>query len=214
MENNEENKVEKNIEKNKELIEESAASANFEHTARLRTVDMEESKKKVFNVSLKHSIKTSPRYRKKYALLIVIVLAVFIGAYQFVKVKEMDFKLLQKNVSSKIDGVDLKKGDDLTLRKLYAINETEYSDFVSFAPKSNMVADEILIIKCKPGQADQVMAKIQKRVESQTKSFKDYAPQQYNIITTSELKKKGDYVIFVSAKNIAAINDEIKASYK
>ena len=203
------------MDKNKKNKKEETSSANFEHTARLRIVELEKPKNKMFDkAKLKYSVKTSPKYRKKYAILIALVLLAFIFAYQFVKVKEFNFLLLQKNISSRIDGVDLKKGDVGTLKKLYSINGTEYEKFILFAPKSNMVADEILVIKCKPGQADTVMAKVQKRIDSQSNSFKNYAPDQYAIIASSELKKKGDYVIFVSAKNMGAINNEIKASYK
>lgn len=203
------------MEKDREKEKSDLSSVNYEHTARLRTINVEKSKKKIFNKArLKHSIKTSLPYRKKYALLIIIVLVVFIGSYQFVKVKEVNFTVLPNNISKKIGSENLEKGDALTLRKLYAINDMEYDDFVLFAPKSNMVADEILVIKCKPGQADSVMAKIEKRIDNQSNSFKNYAPAQYGIISSSELNKKGDYVFFVSAKNTATINNAIKDSYK
>ncbi len=203
------------MEKDKDKEKSNVSPTNYEHTARLRTVDIEKPKKKMFNKErLRSSIKTSPLYRKKYTILALIVLVAFIGAYQLVKVREINFTTLPENISRKIDGEDLERGNALTLRKLYSINDMEYDDFVLFAPKSNMVADEILVVKCKPGQADSVMAKIQNRIENQSNSFKNYAPAQYGIISSSELSKKGDYVYFISAKNTSAINKAIKDSYK
>lgn len=234
------------MEKDKEHEKEknNASVANSEHTARLRTIDVDEpKKKKIFDkgrlskyarkagksvkkdnaVKADSTVKTdkavksskmSPTYRKKYIILAVVVLVCFIGAYQFVKVKDVNFTVLPENISNKIDSEDLERGDALTLRKLYNINNGEYDEFVLFAPKSNMVADEILVIKCKPKQIDSVMAKIQKRIDDQSNSFKNYAPAQYGIISSSELKKKGDYIFFVSAKNIGAINKAIDNSYK
>ncbi|MBC2577042.1 DUF4358 domain-containing protein [Peptostreptococcus russellii] len=203
------------MEKDKDKEKSNVSPTNYEHTARLRTVDIEKPKKKMFNKErLRSSIKTSPLYRKKYTILALIVLVAFIGAYQLVKVREINFTTLPENISRKIDGEDLERGNALTLRKLYSINDMEYDDFVLFAPKSNMVADEILVVKCKPGQADSVMAKIQNRIENQSNSFKNYAPAQYGIISSSELSKKGDYVYFISAKNMGAINKAIKDSYK
>jgi len=203
------------LEKDKDKEKSNVSPTNYEHTARLRTVDIEKPKKKMFNKErLRSSIKTSPLYRKKYTILALIVLVAFIGAYQLVKVREINFTTLPENISRKIDGEDLERGNALTLRKLYSINDMEYDDFVLFAPKSNMVADEILVVKCKPGQADSVMAKIQNRIENQSNSFKNYAPAQYGIISSSELSKKGDYVYFISAKNTSAINKAIKDSYK
>ena len=202
------------LEKNSE-IENNASSVNCERTARLRTVNIDKKPKKMFTKErIKSSIKTTAPYRRKYIALAVIVLIAFIGAYQFVKVKDMNFEVLPENISKKIDSEDLERGDALTLRKLYNINNMEYDSFVLFAPKSNMVADEILVIKCKPGQTETVMAKIQKRKDSQADTFKRYAPVQYGIVSSSELKKKGDYVYYVSAKNMGAINKAIKDSYK
>lgn len=202
------------MEKGKDKEKSNVSPTNYEHTARLRTVDIEKPKKMFNKKRLRPSIKTSPLYRKKYAILALIVLVAFIGAYQLVKVREINFTTLPENISRKIDGEDLERGNALTLRKLYSINDMEYDNFVLFAPKSNMVADEILVVKCKPGQADSVMAKIQNRIESQSNSFKNYAPAQYGIISSSELSKKGDYVYFISAKNTSAINKAIKDSYK
>lgn len=202
------------MKKGKDKEKSNVSPTNYEHTARLRTVDIEKPKKMFNKKRLRPSIKTSPLYRKKYAILALIVLVAFIGAYQLVKVREINFTTLPENISRKIDGEDLERGNALTLRKLYSINDMEYDNFVLFAPKSNMVADEILVVKCKPGQADSVKAKIQNRIESQSNSFKNYAPAQYGIISSSELSKKGDYVYFISAKNTSAINKAIKDSYK
>ena len=211
------NEIEKNneIDKNSEIENNNISSVNCERTARLRTINIDKKPKKMFTKErISSSIKTTAPYRRKYMILALVVLIAFIGAYQFVKVKDMNFEVLPENISKKIDSEDLERGDALTLRKLYNINNMEYENFVLFAPKSNMVADEILVIKCKPGQIDTVMAKIQKRKESQAETFKRYAHVQYGIVSSSELKKKGDYVYYVSAKNMGAINKAIKDSYK
>ena len=231
----------KGKEKEQEQEKNNPSLVNSEHTARLRTINVGNKKKKnLFDKSafskytrkknkdvktgktekaekiskISKMSKMSPTYRKKYFILVIVVLVCFIGAYQFVKVRDVNFAVLPENISKKIDSEDLERGDALTLRKLYNINNGEYDEFVLFAPKSNMVADEILVMKCKPKQIDSVMAKIQKRIDDQSNSFKNYAPKQYGIISSSELKKKGDYIFFVSAKNIGAINKAIDSSYK
>ncbi|WP_242969077.1 DUF4358 domain-containing protein [Peptostreptococcus russellii] len=205
---------------------------NYEHTARLRIVkDVKEQKDgkkpRVNDLKEKKSIKedasvTASRkpmkmssiYRKKYTLLAVIVCAVFILAYQFIKVKDVDFAALRSNISKNIDTSELYIGNEQDLRKLYGINQNEIENYVSFAPKSNMDANEILVVKCNSEYSDIVMKKVQGRVDSQSNSFKNYAPDQYKIISSSELKKKGDYIYFVSAKDVNAVDNIIKKSYK
>lgn len=190
-----------------------------EQTARLRIIaseDMIRPKKESKRTILKERkpLKASSAYRKKYMILFAVVFIVFVIAYQFVKVKDVDFKKLDAELSNALDMEDFQKGSELTLRKLYGISKGEYVEFLSFAPKSNMLANEILVIECKPGTVDSVMARIQSRVDSQSNSFKNYAPDQYKIIANSQLKKRGDYVYFISLKDPSGVNNSIKNSYK
>ncbi|WP_242961532.1 DUF4358 domain-containing protein [Peptostreptococcus faecalis] len=200
-------------------VPESETNKQLEQTARLRIIKSEEfeSKKKGTIIKEKFRIKpmkTSSKYRRKYIGLVICVLVAVILAYQFVKVKEVDFSKLSNNIQKKVDMDEFLKGDDMTLRKLYGIESTEVEGYVSFAPKSNMSAEEILVIKCKPNRSEDVLKKVQNRVDAQSNSFKNYAPEQYSIVSGSELEKKGDYVYFISSKNINSINQIIDESYK
>ena len=51
-------------------------------------------------------------------------------------------------------------------------------------------------------------------MDAQSKSFKNYAPDQYKIMSSSVLKKKGDYIYFISYENVDLINKIIKANYE
>ena len=84
-------------------------------------------------------------------------------AYQLVKVKNLDFATLGANVEKKVSMENFVKGNDLSLRKLYGINKIEVEKYISYVPKSNMMANEILIVKAKPEYADAILARIQKR---------------------------------------------------
>lgn len=215
-------KVENIVEKmsdNKKNNQQNDKKVNFEQTARLRVIkseDIESTRKgkKVSNKMTRKPMKMSSIYKKKYLILWLTVLFVFIIAYQFVKVKDIDFIKLDNVVSKKIDFTTVEKGDDLTLRKLYGISKIEIDRYLLYAPKSNMDANEILVLKCKPEYVDSIMNRIQNRVDSQSKSFKNYAPAQYEILSKSELSKKGDYIYFISHKDVNVINNAIKNSYK
>lgn len=193
--------------------------SSFEHTARLRIITSEEieSTKRGINFKNKFSrkpLKTSSIYRKKYVVLWLVVILVFILAYQFVKVKDLDFKEASTQIENSVNMDNLQKGNILTLRKLYGINKNEVKDYISFAPKSNMIASEVLIIKSKPEYVDKIMNSIRSRVDSQANSFKSYAPDQFNIINNSELYKKGDYIYFLSSENLPKVKEAISMSYK
>lgn len=177
---------------------------NYEQTARLRIIKSEEIEADLKGKTIKNKLnkikpmKTSSIYRKKYLVLALVVVLIFVLAYQLVKVKNLDFATLGANIEKKVSMENFVKGNDLSLRKLYGINKIEVEKYISYVPKSNMMANEILIVKAKPEYADAILARIQKRVDAQSKSFKNYAPDQYKIMSSSVLKKKGDYIYFIS----------------
>lgn len=193
---------------------------NYEQTARLRIIKSEEIEADLKGKTVKNKLnkikpmKTSSIYRKKYLVLALVVVLIFVLAYQLVKVKNLDFATLGANVEKKVSMENFVKGNDLSLRKLYGINKIEVEKYISYVPKSNMMANEILIVKAKPEYADAILARIQKRVDAQSKSFKNYAPDQYKIMSSSVLKKKGDYIYFISYENVDLINKIIKANYE
>lgn len=193
---------------------------NYEQTARLRIIKSEEIEADLKGKTIKNKLnkikpmKTSSIYRKKYLALALVVFLIFVLAYQLVKVKNLDFATLGANIEKKVSMENFVKGNDLSLRKLYGINKIEVEKYISYVPKSNMMANEILIVKAKPEYADAILARIQKRVDAQSKSFKNYAPDQYKIMSSSVLKKKGDYIYFISYENVDLINKIIKANYE
>lgn len=193
---------------------------NYEQTARLRIIKSEEIEADLKGKTVKNKLnkikpmKTSSIYRKKYLVLALVVVLIFVLTYQFVKVKNLDFTTLGANIEKKVSMENFVKGNDLSLRKLYGINKIEVEKYISYVPKSNMMANEILIVKAKPEYADAILARIQKRVDAQSKSFKNYAPDQYKIMSSSVLKKKGDYIYFISYENVDLINKIIKANYE
>lgn len=193
---------------------------NYEQTARLRIIKSEEIEADLKGKTVKNKLnkikpmKTSSIYRKKYLVLALVVVLIFVLAHQFVKVKNLDFTTLGANIEKKVSMENFVKGNDLSLRKLYGINKIEVEKYISYVPKSNMMANEILIVKAKPEYADAILARIQKRVDAQSKSFKNYAPDQYKIMSSSVLKKKGDYIYFISYENVDLINKIIKANYE
>ena len=168
---------------------------NYEQTARLRIIKSEEIEADLKGKTIKNKLnkikpmKTSSIYRKKYLVLALVVVLIFVLAYQLVKVKNLDFATLGANIEKKVSMENFVKGNDLSLRKLYGINKIEVEKYISYVPKSNMMANEILIVKAKPEYADAILARIQKRVDAQSKSFKNYAPDQYKIMSSSIYKK-------------------------
>ncbi len=154
-------------------------------------------------------------YKNYYYILTVAILITFIALYQVLKVKDVDMDSLRQNLSQIIDSEHMDIGDSSKLRKLYYISKNEVEDFILYAPKSNMEANEVLILKAKnEDDIEQLKVKVEERVKKQSDSFKNYRPEEYDIISNRVLDIKGKYLILIisseSEKIEAAINKEFK----
>src|SRR3712207_3105756 len=97
-------------------------TSNYEQTARLRIITSEEIEYTVKGgprgkesikdrLGKRKPMKMSSMYRKKYTALWIVVTLVFILAYQFVKVKDIDFKELTSQLQNKISMDSVEVGD-------------------------------------------------------------------------------------------------------
>lgn len=152
--------------------------------------------------------------KRRYIVLTLIVVLVFFVSYFFVRVKEIDYAKLRGYVDNSTIVKQMIKGDEKMLRKLYGIERGDYEEFISYAPQNNMKANEILIIRAKEGKADEIMAKVNARIDSQSKSFQNYSKDQYEILKNKILEKEGNSVILIVTEDNGQIRTYVDESYK
>ncbi len=155
------------------------------------------------------------KYKNYYYILIATVLITFIALYQVLKVKDADMDSLRKNLSQVIDDKQMDIGDSSKLRKLYYISKNEVEDFILYAPKSNMDANEVLVLKGKSEEViQQLKVKVEGRIKKQSDSFNSYRPEEYDIISNRVLDIKGKYLILIISKDSATIEAAINKEFK
>lgn len=155
------------------------------------------------------------KYKNYYYILIATVLITFIALYQVLKVKDADMDSLRKNLSQVIDDEQMDIGDSSKLRKLYYISKNEIEDFILYAPKSNMDANEVLVLKGKSEEViQQLKVKVEGRIKKQSDSFNSYRPEEYDIISNRVLDIKGKYLILIISKDSATIEAAINKEFK
>lgn len=107
---------------------------------------------------------------------------------------------------------NMKQGDEERLKKLYHLSNGDVASFVLYTATSNVKADELLVIQLKEeSEKDRVLAKIEGRIAAQTAKFKDYRPEEYDLIEKRVLKTHGLFVLFAvsaDADNMERIFDE------
>lgn len=97
---------------------------------------------------------------------------------------------------------NMKQGDEERLKKLYHLSSDDVASFVLYTASSNVKAEELLVIQLKEeSEKNRVMAKIEERIAAQTAKFKDYRPEEYDLVENRVLKTHGLYILFaVSAE--------------
>ena len=155
------------------------------------------------------------KYRNYYLIEIAIIIALFIGLYPVLSVKTADMAKIKSDLEKTINLDYVNVGDEKTLKNLYYINKNDIEDFISYAPKSNMEVEEILVLKTKEStDISEIKSKINKRLQKQGESFKNYRPEKYNIIENAVLEEEGQYLIFIVSENASAIKKIIKDNFK
>lgn len=96
----------------------------------------------------------------------------------------------------------MEQGDEERLKKLYHLSSGDVASFVLYTASSNVKADELLVIQLKEeSEKDRKMAKIEGRIAAQTAKFKNYRPEEYDLIEKRVLKTHGLFILFaVSAE--------------
>ncbi|MGH4122175.1 MAG: DUF4358 domain-containing protein [Clostridium sp.] len=149
----------------------------------------------------------------------ILCLATSMGAMfqgcSLIQTKNPEIPEIIASVQKVSDLSPMEKGNKTKLRKLYSISTTGLEDFALYAPKNNMEANEILILKVKnQDDIDGLLENIESRIEKQSSSFKDYSPDQYELLENHNLEVKGKYIILNVSKDVDKITNAINESFK
>ena len=156
------------------------------------------------------------KYTKYYLLEIVILISLFIGLYPILRVNTADMDSIRNDLDKYYTNQDLVEvGDKKRLSNLYYINENEVEDFVSYTPRTNMDVEEVLVLKVNENKnVSEIKEKINKRLQKQGESFKNYRPEKYKVIEDAILEQEGQYLIFIVSENSSAVKKIIKRNFK
>lgn len=148
------------------------------------------------------------KYKIYYRLLAVLVV-VFVGLYKVLEVKDINISEIRNAIINSTDVSVMDEDDGTKLRKLYGVNKYDLDQFIYYGPKSNMEANEILIIKPKnDSDTEKIEKAITNRINTQSDSFRNYNKEQYEILSNHILEKKDGYIILLISKD----NEKIKQS--
>lgn len=154
------------------------------------------------------------KYKTYYCILVILVISIFIGLYNVLKIKKVEIDQIKDSIINSTDVSSMQEDDGTKLRKLYNISKIDVDKFIYYCSKSNMEASEIMVIKPKSeSDIKNISTTIKDRVKKQSDSFRNYNEEQYYILSDYILEEKNGFLIFIVSKDVKEINKSINSLF-
>lgn len=101
---------------------------------------------------------------------------------------------------------------DSDLSSLYGLDSSSVEGFVGKVPMMNVKATEYLVVKAVSGKAETVKNGMLKRQADLDATWKQYLPEQYELVKNYKLVTNGDYVLFAVGENAQAAVDAFNSA--
>ncbi|MBQ7595487.1 MAG: DUF4358 domain-containing protein [Clostridia bacterium] len=134
---------------------------------------------------------------------VVLLAALIVSGSMKNKVSSAEIEDVFEEVKAKISMDNMLEGDNQMIKRLYGLNPEDYEGCVLYYPETNMDAQELFIVKLADvSQQKDVEAAVEKRIETQKKTFDGYGIEQYALLTdNSVVEVRGNYILFIVNQN-------------
>ena len=133
---------------------------------------------------------------------LVILLVLFGGN----SVSGADPQEVAQAVTDVIDMENMQLADNQMVKRFYGLDPADYEGCVLYYPNTNMMAEEVLIVKLKDiSQQQTVSDAIEARLQTQKNTFEGYGVEQFDLLTNHAMVElRGNYVLFVVSDHAEA----------
>ena len=133
---------------------------------------------------------------------LVILLVLFGGN----SVSGADPQEVAEAVTSAIDMENMQLADNQMVKRFYGLDPADYEGCILYYPNTNMMAEEVLIVKLKDiSQQQTVSDAIEARLQTQKNTFEGYGVEQFDLLTNhAVVELRGNYVLFVVSDHAEA----------
>lgn len=137
----------------------------------------------------------------KYFLILFIVLYI-IFVYSYTSTKDVPFDKAEKALKNSINDENMLDVSSRGLKRYYGFNTAEYEGVMMYISNNGMSAEEILLIKVNDDtQINELEEAIRQRIKNRINDFKNYAPDQAELLKNAEIIIKGKYIFVAVSKN-------------
>lgn len=141
----------------------------------------------------------------RWTIVIAVVLSLGLGSGSG-SVSKADPREVAAAVTAELDMSQMLEGDNQLIKRFYGLDPAQYEACILYYPTTNMMAEELLIVKLKDNSQQETVRKAaEKRIETQKTTFEGYGVEQFEMLTSNAvIEVKGNYVLFVVSPQSAA----------
>lgn len=134
-----------------------------------------------------------------FLVIAIIYLAVMFGGNAL---SDSAFENVSAAVLETVDTENMTLAENQMVKRLYGIDPANFEGCVLYYPTTNMMAEEILIIKLTDeSQQDAVRQAMEARLQTQKNTFEGYGVEQFDLLSNyCVLEIRGNYALFVVSK--------------
>ena len=129
----------------------------------------------------------------------ILALILLISMFGGNTVSNADPADVVQEVTAVLDMSSMLEGDNQMIKRFYGIDPSAFEACYFYYPNTNMMAEELLIIKLKDvSQQDAVRQAVEQRIETQKTTFEGYGVEQFALLSDHAVVEiRGNYVLFV-----------------
>lgn len=145
--------------------------------------------------------------------IFVAVLAIFLTVvYAGENAKNIPISEIEDTLKEQTDIAVMEKCSDRNLMQFFQLNYEQFDGYLYYKSKEALNVDELLIIKTKkPGDLAMVKDAVDKRIESQIKTYDGYGPAQTAMLKNAVVSTKGNYLFYCTGKNADRYKEVFKS---
>lgn len=116
-------------------------------------------------------------------------------------------------IAAAIEDVELLEKNNADIVKTFGFDTAKTDGAAYYASDNVMEVSEVLVVKLKdPSDAQAFQDSISKYVVNQQNLYKNYAPEQYSLLTDCMIEVSGNTVFYCTAKNADALYEIFQKS--
>ena len=131
----------------------------------------------------------------------IAVLIIFLAAvYDMNDARNVPMRDIENSLKAKTDIEELKKCNTRELLEFVGIDFSGYSEVLYYKSRVALDVTELCIVKAHSrNDLNDVQDAVEKRVDSQINTYRDYGPKQVNQLKNAVITKRGKYLFYCVA---------------